>query len=383
MSIENRKIQAGYGSYLYEFNLFPLFILCSFLFPYIGGYLTFPLYFVFFIFLIKNIHLTYFDILFGLLVITFFFLKLIDIPLITCIQIFRVYFGFFFFYLVFKSIDPLFSINFNYVCIIISTAILAEALLINTVISPSDLNVFPNFATSTGKTAYFGFYQRPYSIGSNASVTSILLLISLSYATAHQNYFPLSKFTQYLSTTAIVSMLSGVGFFGLFLYFFSQWKKIYRLLFVTSIVIFYAMPFFSFSFFGEGIQKIISVFFTKISTDYIQFLWADKKSQVENLLTTAMQSQNPTWEILFGNASLVNGAYGGDFGWLDQAYTLGITGVLLTLIFTLSKINKKTLFPLGIFLLSAFHYSALISVIGQILFGYSLSLCNPQNEKKI
>ena len=86
---------------------------------------------------------------------------------------FRFYFGFIIFYFYFKKIK---FINFNRVFYILTAFIWFEFLVINTIIHPSLLPNFPdekNFSHFSENV----LFNRPYSFGCNASVSSTIYLI--------------------------------------------------------------------------------------------------------------------------------------------------------------------------------------------------------------
>lgn len=128
----------------------------------------------------ENIKISYLDPIIIILLILWLCFKTQQSSTNASFVLFRYYFGFIFFYIFFKTVNV--KLNFNILLLIISSCIVIEALLVNTILPPS---LLPNYPTSTRgesfsfETQIFGFYQRPYSIGGNASVTGTLVVILL------------------------------------------------------------------------------------------------------------------------------------------------------------------------------------------------------------
>ena len=85
---------------------------------------------------------------------------------------FRFYFGFIFFYIIFKNFK---FYNFNRIFIFVTIGIWIEFLLINTVINPNyyqiiQISVQPLHGNNV-------IFRRPYSFGCNASVSSSLFVV--------------------------------------------------------------------------------------------------------------------------------------------------------------------------------------------------------------
>src|SRR5205814_2326035 len=91
---------------------------------------------------------------------------------------FRFYYGFIIFILFFKvCVDPrMTSPAFFY---LVCATVILETVLINTIIDPFSLMNYPDELLSpNARTAFFGFYQRPYSFAGNPSM-SVAVLIAL------------------------------------------------------------------------------------------------------------------------------------------------------------------------------------------------------------
>ena len=119
---------------------------------------------------------------------------------IETLALIRYYWGWILFY-VFFSVG--FRININLVLKVLSLAVLGEAILINTIFPAS---FWPNYPEAASHIIAAGHYQRPYSFGGNASVTSVILL---SLFVCSQ----LSRRASLLPIAAILSCMSGSGLF--------------------------------------------------------------------------------------------------------------------------------------------------------------------------
>ena len=192
--------------------------------------------------------------------------------------------GFLLFYLVFKSGI---QIQVDKLLIFLSILTIIEAVLVNTVI-PAEL--LPNYpiAGTPGHYAEIGGYQRPYSFGASASVTSVILAALLT----------VSKFGwrgKSLVFVAILTCMSGSGFLALFIYFFARTARIGYLLLVPAIVgiIYYGL--------ALGLDHI--------SLEYLSFLFDFKMGQIMDQIS--MNS-------LFIGVPLREGVdgLGGDFAFL-------------------------------------------------------------------
>lgn len=354
-----------------KFGMISKLIGVSIFFPYLRGFLVFPLYGSLFTYSFSRLRLSIFDIGYGASVLLFFLFKLQSLPIIDCIQIMRVYFGFYFFYLYFKSLPSLRFINFDRLALYVSLAVILEAILINTVLDPRQLNVFPNFDSSTGRTALFGFYQRPYSIGSSPSVTGVLIAVLLSLSRLHYTTFKKSRLTELISFLATLSLASGTGVIAFFLYFIGSIKK----KFILFLNVAFFLPFVFLVIYNTEQ-------FSKLSLWYIEYLIDFKFNQIHEYLSDTLLKGNLTELFWVGAFRGGEGAYGGDFGWLDYFGSTGIVGLLLFIIFFISRVNSINKIPLFILIITSFHYSAITSVIGQILVGFCFALTGENTRKQ-
>ncbi len=342
-------------------------VLLSFFLPYIRGFLILPLYMMLMLRFLPRLRVQTFDVFFALLLCMFFVWKLQFLNAFDCFQIFRVFFGYFLFYLVFRSYNLMSELNFNTAALCLSLSVLIEAVLVNTVLDPAHLAVYPNFATSTGRTALYGFYQRPYGIGSSASVTSVLIVVTLCLARLQKQYFKPSLLTEFVAFVAILSFFSGAGFVSYGVYILSRFLKSAFTFFLNPVSIFIGLLVFLPELFMD-----VSIL-TKFSGSYLSYLLQFKEAQLQFVMETLERSPD-FHDLYFGFLKGGEGTYGGDFGWVDLFSSTGLVGFFLFLWFFFKKINSVNAVPLFVFFLASFHYSAAISGVGQILLGLCFAL---------
>ena len=279
---------------------------------------------------------------FGLSFTAYALLLLSTNGLADGMYVIRFCWGFLLFYLVFKSGI---QIQVDKLLIFLSILTIIEAVLVNTVI-PAEL--LPNYpiAGTPGHYAEIGGYQRPYSFGASASVTSVILAALLT----------VSKFGwrgKSLVFVAILTCMSGSGFLALFIYFFARTARIGYLLLVPAIVgiIYYGL--------ALGLDHI--------SLEYLSFLFDFKMGQIMDQIS--MNS-------LFIGVPLRGGVdgLGGDFAFLTFIQFNGLVGVLLFLMFLVVNTNKKNRLPLLIMVTGSLHYGTIFFLPGQLMFGYFLNL---------
>lgn len=255
------------------------------------------------------------------------------------LYVIRFFWGFLIFYLIFRSgID----IRPDKLLVFLSALTLAEALLINTVISAESMPNFP----STQMSSHFaeeGEYQRPYSFGGSASVTSVILVTLLSIS-------KVGRLGRWATIAAITSCMSGSGFFALFIYLFASIRPL-------LIVIFFPLL----------IGIVFSGEFYKISVDYIGYLLQFKIDQ--------FSTQIPVDSILLGiplDGEL--NRIGGDFALLSFVTLNGLVGLFFLLLVVFLNLNKENRLAAFILLTGTVHYGVIFFLPGQLMFGYVLSL---------
>ncbi len=356
-------------------GVIPILIVMSFFLPYVRGFLTIPLYVFIFALLLPFVRLARIDLLICSAIVAFFFGKAYQLGYYHAVQVTRVYFGFYFFYLFFRIASPSTTPNFNTAVICLCCCILLEAILVNTVVSPEHLTVYPNFATSSGKTQIFGFYQRPFSIGSNSSVTSIILVAMLMVANVQRHIDRFTWKTEVAASCAVLILCSGSGIFALAVYFLSVSKPTARHRVIGGLLISYFAIFTANQ--ATGLSGILNSSFTKISPWYIRAIIELKFNQFYGVLNEFAEGDSVIrW--LFGaidSSEKANsiGLFGGDFGWLDHLAAVGMFGTILYLVIILPKLTRRNIVPVGMMIAASVHYSSIVSVIGQIVFGYCLA----------
>lgn len=268
-------------------------------------------------------------------------------------RIVRFFWGFLFFYLIFKSGI---QIQIDKALLFLSALTLLEAVLINTVI-PAEL--LPNYPSVIDADGHFnhGGYQRPYGFGGSASVLSVILVAMLAAS-------KLGWKGKSLAISAILACMSGSGFVALFIYF---------LAIVPSSVTLLLVP----AFIGIVYSEIIE----KISFYYISLLVEFKTNQIV--------SEIPMDSLLMGVPleTRPETGIGGDFAGLSFFALNGFVGLLLLSIFLVANTNKKNWLPLLIMFAGTLHYGVIFFLPGQLMFGYFLNLksetilVNDQNKK--
>ena len=258
------------------------------------------------------------------------------------IYVIRFYWGFLLFYLAFKSGIQL---QVDKLLIFLSVLTIIEAVLVNTVISAEGL---PNYPV-TGAYGHFadpGGYQRPYSFGASATVTSVVLTALLAMT-------DLGWRSKLLAFTAISACMSGTGFVVLFVYLLARTAKILYFLLMPAIVCL--------------VYKGSELGLDKISIEYFSFLYDFKMDQIRDQISS---------QSIFIGVPLKEGVDGpgGDFAFLTFIQFNGLVGVLLFLIFIVVNTNKKNWLSLLIILLGAFHYGTIFYLPGQLILGYLLNL---------
>lgn len=333
-----------------------------FLFPLLG--VAYPIYIftIFKLLVIKINEVTFlkFDLLFVLFLIFYIFLRLFYVSIDAVIYLSTYYFGFLFFYFYFFISQR--KIDLYLLLKILCYEIIIETILINTIIPASILPNYPEYTLdSPHHKLFFGFFQRPYSFGSNASVTSTIILILYTYVRSN---FKFDKKNEILVLLALLFCLSGTGIAMYFIFIlFSNFK--YK---PKNIFIFLGLILFSIL----SYPIIEQSDFSKFSSIYINGLYDLKIQQIENYIL----SLNDSFQILFGKNHLYkfDVVTFNDFAFNDAFYNIGIIGLVLIFIFIMLKVNKSNLLMIIFFLIGAFHYGAMFSISGQLLLGYILNL---------
>jgi hypothetical protein len=313
-------------------------IYLPFIYYYLGVFS--PIVFIiYFFFITKKNVFNNSEILIILLLLIHFIRVLILNQFPESLNIIRYFWGFYFFYLYFKTVN--FEFSKKILLFFVITTIL-ETILINTVLSASNLPNFPDADEAWSHFAPIGSYQRPYGFGGNATVLSVILVLFYFL----YNFSFVEKVFLFLS---IILAASGTGAFALALYLINKFKWYYGLLilFITSIFIY------------SGI-------FGKISYDYIKEIYLYKIFQINNEFSISAL----IWGTDIKNAER---QLGGDFSFLSFLEYNGIIGLLILFIIIFYKLNDKNRTPILILVLCSLHYGVVFSIPGQLVFAYFLS----------
>lgn len=289
------------------------------------------------------------DIFFALYIVLFFVSQLLvynDPVLIG--SLFRFYFGFFCFYLFFKSGS---EFKFKSILLILIIIVPLEAIMINTVILPQSMPNFPS------EDAYSHFnsdgYQRPYSFAGNAAVASGLMVAMLGFLQLPNLFF-------ILTVSCILIFSSGSGLIGLLLLFFL--KNIKYL--VISLVLFLLLVIV----FQSNTIQFLNSLGLKLNSEYVNYLIDFKLDQISDFFEGFT-----VVNYAFGKADALASGYGGDFAWLYFIIANGLTSFFVVLFFILCKITRETSLSIIIMLLLNLHYPVMFYLPGQILMGYLMS----------
>lgn len=293
------------------------------------------------------------SLIFGSLILFLFFYHLYESQdLLDILNGYRFFLGSFLFYIFFRNkID----LNHNLIFYIFVFVTILEAILVNTVISASNM---PNFPSIESKHLIIGNgYQRPSSFGSLTSISACLVVMLLFISKD-------TIFKVFLTGICVFLMSSGTGYAAFLLYFFFKRRK-YFIIF-SIIVLFLAL-----------IDVSIFDSIHKLNPTYISYLIINKYNEI-----IWFYNYMSIDEILLGSGSYSNQG-GGDFKLFAFFRTMGlIFGVLYTYWY-FTFFNKRNSAPLIIALVSSIHYGVIFSVPGQLLVGYLLTRDNFNNRKKM
>lgn len=352
---------------------------------------TIPIYFVASIAVIINFKNLKFEKknFFGFIILITFLLISISFSedIIHSVRIFRLYFGFIIFYLFFSLYDFR-KINLKIILIILMSWLFAEIILINTIIDPSLI------VSDFRDTKFFGFYYRPNSFNSNPTSTAGILIMLYYFV---ENILKKNLDFKFLFFFALLIflILSTTGYIMFLVYLvlrfiFHTKKKLrnFLLLFIFFVVIYYLSILFPPNVYG---YDNVYYNFEKISGKYIGYIFEIKKTMIEKYLIQL--SQNNSIYSYFGSTKLYylghcKNAFilmedtcfsrargiGGDFGFINALYQLGIFGTIavVSLLFLLKNNQHNYLGLYFLFIVSSLHYPAIFMPIGQIFLAYVL-----------
>ncbi|MCC9071725.1 hypothetical protein LNQ49_09050 [Flavobacterium sp. F-65] len=264
---------------------------------------------------------------------------------------------------------------------LICIVVILEAFLINTIISPSML---PNYTVSLsgdllGETKILGFYQRPYSIGSNSTITSTLIMVLVFYVFGFSKVKNMKKSNKllFISVFTVIIVGSGTGYMLLMLFAvykigpFKNW--------LSGIVSFLVVLLFWYLIFVLDVGSIQGL--ERVSSLYFDFLYDFKIMQIDDVI---FELKSEKFQLLIGRhfENVKDLIVWGDFAWLNLFESTGYIGLCITIIIFVFKINRYNYIPVLVFLLGAMHYGAIYTLPGQLIFGYFISANFKNNEKR-
>ncbi len=326
---------------------------------------------------IQRIKLTLYDYGIFLILGIFFCVKLFQVNFAVWDALVRYYFGVIIVFLFIKVNKA--NLNIERLISILFWAVLFEAIIINTLINP--FQYLPNYPRSvfdfnltSHYTKFMGFYQRPYSVGMNASTSSTIACGLLMYRATqiqHKIIEPQKKVEIYGLAT-IILFASGVGLSLCFFYLLYRmqlitFKRVIILFVILAIVI-------------SGYDKIIGFFaedsiFQKVSAAYMEYLFDFKIDQVHDVILVLKDPKNSLWiGQAFNEKSEI--IIQSDFAWNDFIQCFGILGPLMYLSFLVNKFNRYNILPILVFLVGAFHYGGVFTLPGQIILAFMLLYLN-------
>ncbi len=270
----------------------------------------------------------------------------------------RFFFGFFFFYLYFRKIGE--DININALLIVLMLMVVVEAIAVNFFISPQSL---PNYIVldefgGNSHIASSGFYQRVYSFGANASVSSVLLVAVLSISSVRMT-------TKVLFIIPQLLISSGSGILVYVIWLYSKTKN--KLTLIVLTLCFLTLTPFLYE----------SMIVDKFSFEYFEVLANLKINEIEAVL-----DQRGLLSVLIGSVDIKD--VGGDFALFSFYRNYGIAGSLILFFLIVSKINSRNFIGIVVIVVTTLHYHVLFSVPGQFIAGYLLAMSyvskNPRPE---
>ena len=238
-----------------------------------------------------------------------------------------------------------------------------DALLINILGYQSWMTNYPDLDVLNGhRTSYFGSFQRAYSFGTNASITSVCL-VSIFFAVLSnfkRGFVKIVVLFSILSAVAVSFSATGIGtlIFGFF-YLVRISKKLIVFLLALSVMSL-----------SDNLWSSNLDLSYRLSTSYFSFLVSLKLSQLNVILVRFFDDP---MEVFFGRkyTDITNLPFGDDFGWMSLLQTYGIIGLgvmACTVGYFISRAEKSNRLPAIVLCIGTFHYGALFSLAGQMLF---------------
>lgn len=301
-----------------------------------------------------------------------FIFKIIHVPLSVNIILFRFYWGFALFYLFFLITKV--KINFLFLFWITAAVSILEGILLNTIMPVGTLKNIPiAHVELMSDEVDLGFLKRAYGFASSptSSATIMVALLTSIYV------FQKEKFRDYfifLTAVVLVFFGSGTGFLLFFVFLLVRYKLYtgFKLL-IGLLLVFGAVVFVLSQDINEG------GILMRMSGNYFETLIELKYIQITEVFNKINKS---VYDFIFGASyeSIEEARIMSDFGWIDFLECYGIIGITIFILFILLK-KKFFTFPVLIIILGFFHYPAIGSIPGQILFANILSYQLTTNRK--
>ena len=287
-------------------------------------------------------------------VISLTLMQLFDKNAISVIIDLRFYWGWLLFYFIFKqkAISKEWIVG---MIVFLSILTIAEAISINTFIHPWSLPNYPSLKAGIGEYVKEGMYQRPYSFGASATVSSSLLVVLIALAN-------LTGWQLVLSIFAVLIVTSGTGIVSLIVLLVVRYKWFLMRIFIpftlSLLLVGKIIP--------DITMGIVERIVLKVGFEYIALIAYHKMAQ----FGVAFHHIDP-FMLLCGDPT---GFRGGDFGLLAFVLSNGLIGSALFLILLISRLNSSNRFPLFLIIISTLHYPVMFYLPGQMIFGFLLSL---------
>lgn len=299
---------------------------------------------------------------FGVFII--FIFKMLLVPLEVNTLLFRFYWGFVLFYLFFQITK--FKIDFLLLFWITAIVSIAEGLLLNTILPFGVLKNIPvqhvELITNEGGS---GLLKRAYGLASSptSSATIMVVLLTCVYVFQRERF---KDYFVFLTAGALVSFGSGTGFLLFFVFLFIRYKLYTGFKFLIGLIMIFGVAVFVMN---QDITE--GGVLMRMSGNYFEALIEVKGMQITEVFNKINKS---VYDLIFGVSykSIGEVRVMSDFGWIDFLECYGFIGIPMFVFFLIFK-KKFFTFPVLIILLGFFHYPAIGSIPGQILFGCILS----------
>jgi hypothetical protein len=278
-------------------------------------------------------------------------------PLVALLY-FRLYWGFVFFYFLYRRFPEL---PLERLTLVLSWLTIVEYLAIRIV--PGLWLSLPNYdLTFRGQIQGWGILGGVHSFGGNRTVSGVLLLALFAYLEGAAR----SRSWRFLPLIASVMCASGTALLLTLLY--ALWRFRSPVVWVAVLAVGYALLFVV----GDAMS------FSKLSAPYLEFIWTYKAAQVQDALRVIGTGWVTT---LFGTAAVGSesesvrgfGMFFGDFAFLDFVVRFGVLGIAMMVLLLTRKVRGLSTAPILIIIAGSFHYPVLFALPGQLLFGYFLA----------